>query len=177
MRGRVVSTLGHADPGYSDPELYFDMKPQVIAEQVAALTEALRSGIPRLRAVRAAGLGKREYAAMVRLARDGEEPYVSLLAGFEEAEAEGEAQLVADIGASGDWRAKAWLLERTRSEVYGQRVQVDVTKELERVFGILEKALPAQTFTRILDELALSDSGVGGEGVASASSKRGAGLN
>jgi len=73
--------------------------------------------------------------------------------------------VVANIGESPDWRAKAWLLERTRPETYSQRVQLDVTRELERVFGVLERILPARTFDQVLDALACADGDERGAGV------------
>jgi len=61
-------------------------------------------------------------------------PYVYFALAVERAEAQGEVELLSKVyeGGSG-WVGKAWILERTRQERFGQKQQVSVKSEVRHV--------------------------------------------
>lgn len=50
----------------------------------------------------------------------------------------------------GDWRAAAWVLERTNPQHFAQRVQVRVEEEIAAVLDALESELDGDTYATVL---------------------------
>ena len=127
-------------------------------EQMERVSEALRQGSPRLRALKLAGISKGEYRKILRMASDGVEPYLSFISAVDQAEAEAQQSHVQSIASSGDWRAHAFILERRFPEEWGQKIQFEVKRELEKVFAVAEEILPEEQFLRFLEGVSRIDS-------------------
>jgi transposase-like protein len=56
-----------------------------------------------------------------------------------------------------DWKALAWLAERTDPARFGLRVRVQVHEELERVYDKLKQGLAPEEYERALEALAAPD--------------------
>ena len=87
-------------------------------ETVAAIEEGLRNGAPLAVAAQAAGLSKATILRWLergRKGRDVPKPYRELVRRVETARAQGQLAILAGIAraAADDWRAAAWLLERS----------------------------------------------------------------
>lgn len=100
-----------------------------------ALCEATREGYTLANAAGLAGVSAATVREWIRRGegtddRPGTEPYATFATAMARAQAEVEAEAVACIRAAaegGQWRAAAWLLERTHPERWGRgpvRVQV-----------------------------------------------------
>lgn len=112
--------------------------------RASKLLEAIGLGMAFSDACEAADLGQSTVLEWVRRgeARDpvrGPDPaYARFAEDYRTARAAGELKLLGDIAsaqtASGepDWRARAWILERTRPDRYGKRLQVDANISAER---------------------------------------------
>ncbi len=48
-------------------------------EQIQAVAESIKAGMPRMRALKAAGINGGEYRTLLRMASDGVPPFPSLL--------------------------------------------------------------------------------------------------
>ena len=131
--------------------------------QIAEVDRLIREGSTRKRALAAAGVSEATYRAIRRISRDGDHPhgelYASFLRGLDKAEAGAESALVKTIGASRDWRAAAFLLERRWPEQWAQRIQIEVKREVEHILDVAERTIPQEQFERLLE--ALSDSSAG----------------
>lgn len=88
------------------------------ADVRAALLRAVRKGAPPDVAAAVAGVALRTWYHWRQQGRDGVEPYASLEADVQQAEAEQEINYVARIAEAGqkDWKANAWLLERSKPQ-------------------------------------------------------------
>jgi hypothetical protein len=84
---------------------------------------------------------------------DGHEPYATFAARWAQARARAIAVLleqVRDAGASGDWRAAAWLLERAAPDEYPRDPAVQVTTHVHPgadVAGLLARLTAPPTST------------------------------
>lgn len=83
-----------------------------------ALLRAIRRGAPSDVAAAVAGVSLRTWQRWKQQGRAGLEPYASLYADVERAEAVQEAGYVSRIRVAGksDWKADAWLLERGKPQ-------------------------------------------------------------
>lgn len=142
----------------------------------ACIVEALEEGAPLRLAAELAGVSEdtvREWIARGE-GRD-HRPSAPVYAGFARAvagaRARGEEALLSRVrsGVLGspemphDWRASAWLLERTRPEQYGQTVQVraKVDAELQGILDRLGAGLDPATFERVVELLSDGEPGEG----------------
>ena len=130
----------------------------ITAEQMVEVDEAIRRGSHRKRALRAAGISQGDYRKILRMASEGINPYHDFVLGMEQAEASAENALVTKLGAAKDWRAAAFILERRYPEEWGQKIQVEVQKELEKVFTVAEEILTEEQFIRLLESISRLDS-------------------
>lgn len=73
----------------------------------------------------------------LRRGRNGEQPFADLVAAVEQAFAEAEGGMVSQVRNHGqlDWRAIAWLLERSRHKRYGRRDSLELGFEEETQGG------------------------------------------
>lgn len=87
------------------------------------IVKAVAKGLPRDTAAKLAMIAPRTLYNWLRRGRSGDPDYVQFLQRVQEAESQGEAELVADlrVHAKSSWQACAWLLERRRPKVWGQR--------------------------------------------------------
>ncbi len=56
-----------------------------------------------------------------------------------------------------DWKALAWLAERTDPQRFGLRVRVQVNEELERMYDKLQQGLAPEEYERALEALSRTD--------------------
>lgn len=94
-------------------------RPTVLDERVQdVVVQALSAGnVPEV-AARYAGVSRVSFYAWLRRAESGEQPYADFAVAVEGARAAGEVRNVTQIAkaAAKDWKAAAWLLERTAPE-------------------------------------------------------------
>lgn len=84
------------------------------------IVDAVAKGLPRDTAARLGRVTPRTLYDWLARGRAGEQPYLQFLQRVEEAEAEGEQELVVHIrtAASRNWQAAAWLLNCRRPDAY-----------------------------------------------------------
>jgi hypothetical protein len=92
------------------------------------------------------------------MASEGVNPYHDWIVGLEQAEAKAESNLVKSIALTKDWRAAAFILERRYPEQWGQKIQVEVKRELEKVFTVAEEVLTDEQFVKFLEGVSRIDS-------------------
>lgn len=89
-------------------------RPTALTEQRAEVILALaRLPIPVKRIAVRAGIDPSTFFGWQRRAKVGDEPYASFFHRFYEARGEVEDRLTGALSEDGDWRAKAWILERS----------------------------------------------------------------
>ena len=130
----------------------------ITTEQMVSVDLAIQEGSHRKRALKAAGVSEATYRQALRMASDGVNPYHDWIIGLEQAEATAEGNLVKSIAATKDWRAAAFILERRYPEQWGQKIQVEVKRELEKVFAVAEEVLTEEQFIRFLEGVSRIDS-------------------
>ena len=103
----------------SSPEVNNRKKPYKLTPAIhKAIVEHVKQGNWVYTAAKAVGISRRTVMTWMQIGRgehptrESVEPYTSFAADVEEAFATGEIEIVKDIRQDGDWRAKAWLLER-----------------------------------------------------------------
>ena len=111
-----------------------------------------------MRALRVAGISKADYRTILRMASDGVEPYFSFLNSVDRVETEVQQGHVRVIATSNDWKAHAFVLERQWPKEWGQKIQFEVKRELERVFAVAEEILPKEQFLKLLEGVSRLDS-------------------
>ena len=127
-------------------------------EQMQQVAKAIEDGVPRMRALKAGGINEASYRTLLRFASEGVPPYPSFLRTIERAESEAQKHHVQTISNSADWRAHAFILERQYPKEWGQKIQFEVKRELEKVFAIAEEILPEEQFIRLLERVSRADS-------------------
>lgn len=126
------------------------------------ILESLRRGNFRETAAAAAGVSSRTLRNWLRAAAAGVDPvYVSFARELELAEAIGETKDVAKLARAGgeDWRSIAWRLERRYPKRWGQRLNITINEELEKLLRAAEGVLDDAAFGQLLQALAEADSG------------------
>lgn len=95
------------------------------------LLDILAKGVPRSIACPAVGITDRTLRIWVERARAGEKRYVEFCDKLDEATANAKVTLVTAIQAkmNRDWRAAAFLLERTDPTTFGQRALIPVEQD------------------------------------------------
>ena len=91
-------------------------------EVIQAVLRAIRKGAHSEIAAAACGVSIRTWQEWRQKGRNGVEPYASLETQIERAEAKAELGYVARIKlkSARDWKADAWLLERSRPQRWGK---------------------------------------------------------
>lgn len=98
------------------------MDPRVPTDELRqALLRSIKRGAPHDVAAAVAGVSVRTWHRWRQKAEAGEEPYAALMAEVERAEADQELCYVTRIRKAGrtDWKADAWLLERSKPQRWG----------------------------------------------------------
>jgi len=127
-------------------------------DQIQSVAKSIKDGMPRMRALKAAGINEGEYRKLLRLASEGAPPFPSFLRIIEQAESEAQQHHIKSISGSGDWRAHAFILERQYPKEWGQKIQLEVKRELEKVFAVAEEVLPEEQFIQLLERISRIDS-------------------
>lgn len=122
-------------------------------DKMQQLVDYLESGAPRETAMKALGVPRAEFRKFLDLATKGISPHAELLDSMQRAEARGECKRLALVMESKDWRASMTSLERQFPERYGQKVQVEVRQELEKVFRVIEANTTPEQYEAILGQL------------------------
>lgn len=105
--------------------------PSLTPELQAKVVALVRRGNLRNVAAASVGVTTRKFNDWLRLGAQGQEPYADFLEAIDQAEAEWETRMVQSIegagvsGERGEWKASAWMLERRKPAVWGQKTQVD----------------------------------------------------
>ncbi len=133
--------------------------PELDPIRIAEVVDAVTNGVAPNTASRAAGFQKREFARCEALARQGHPEYSEFVASVYRAEAQFERDLVKDIKTKSDWRGKFKLLESRFNDRWGQKIQVEVKQEVNRILDICERALPEEHYAKVLEMVGA----VGGE--------------
>jgi transposase len=104
---------------------------KLTAKRQKAITEAIRLGARRDQAAEAAGIARSTLQNWIaRGELDGRQPHKRFAEAVRTAEAEFELESLRAIeqaAAGGDWRAKAWVLERRHPERWGRQTRHEVT--------------------------------------------------
>jgi hypothetical protein len=127
-------------------------------EQIQSVAKSIEEGMPRMRALKVAGISAGKYRTLIRLAADGEAPYPEFLRIIEKSESEAQKRHITSISTSPDWRAHAFILERQYPQEWGQKIQLEVKRELEKVFAIAQEVLPEEQFIQLLERVSRIDS-------------------
>jgi transposase len=100
----------------------------------------------------------RKWRASGKKQRDGH-PLKQFSRDLDKAQREAECRDIGLIGqaAKKDWRAAAWRRERMQPALYGQRVKVEVERELGGMLDKLKARLTAGEYERVLQALAVDD--------------------
>lgn len=124
------------------------------------IVDMVRGGNFRATALRACGLSKNVIRNWELAGEEGKEPYASFTERLQEAEAESEAKLVAEVrnarpqvvGVSGPdlWQARLALLERRFPNRWSARVRTTVDEELSALMKRLEAKLDEDTFAKVV---------------------------
>lgn len=125
-------------------------------EILEAMLRAIRRGAPPDVAAAVAGVDPRTFRRWRQQGRDGIEPYASLEKRIDEAEATQEMGYVSRVRkyGRGDWRASAWLLERSRPNRWGRHEHIEATVKNEEGAGLSDDELVKRlsSYTRSTNE-------------------------
>src|SRR5215211_6194992 len=104
---------------------------KLTAKRQKAIVDAVRTGAHREQAAEAAGISRRSLQNwLARGELGGEQPYRRFAEAVREAEAQAELESLRTIekaAAEGDWRARAWVLERRWPQRWGRQTRTEVT--------------------------------------------------
>ena len=124
---------------------------------VATVEEKLRNGASRETALQAAGVAPAVYRKWFKRGLDGEEPYASWIEGMTATEAEAETEDVKAIRQAKAWQARAWLLERRYPDKWGQKIQIEVAKEVEKVLAVASEMMDVDQYEKFLSKIAAKE--------------------
>lgn len=144
-------------------------RPLTLTPEIQAqIVKKVRDGNFRETAASAVGIDARTLRTWMKRGWHGEEPFASLCAAMDKAEAESEAEDIGRIRRAGkeDWRAIAWRRERMSSR-WQLRLRVEVNKELDAFLDALRAELDPATYERVL---AIASRGTGGAAAIAAPS-------
>jgi transposase len=119
----------------------------------AAIVKALRQGNYIEAAAGIAGVTKQVVYDWMRAGAQGKAPkYVKFLDAVKKAQADAETRHVGRItkAAEKQWQASAWMLERKFPDRWGQRIKVEVERQMNRLLDILRDGLPPETYEHVL---------------------------
>ncbi len=123
-------------------------------------------------ACKAAGVNDKTVRRWREQGRAGKQPFASFLEKLESAEAEAECQALLmlhqagrgfveeripgtdrtrKVQLTGDWRAKAFLLERKMARRWGQKVREEVDRALAALIAHYKATLPQDAYALVLD--------------------------
>jgi hypothetical protein len=126
----------------------------------------VESGLRLSSAAAAEGIAPRTLAYWQEWATQGKEPYCSFAQAVERARASFEQQMLDQIrlqakptqaGEEADWKARAWLLERTMPETYAPSQQLVIRAQEAAANDVLTAArecLPSEWYAVLLARLA-----------------------
>jgi len=135
-------------------------RPKLEPAVTQRIIDLMRAGNFLEVAAAAAGVHRTTLHRWLRLGRDQKRgKYRKFADAVDRAQAESEARDVALIAKASpeDWRAAAWRLERKAPRRYGQRVQISVQEELDRVLDKLERKLRPEIYEQVLQAMASED--------------------
>lgn len=142
----------------------------------AAVLKHIRTGATESLAVKAEGISAQSWSVWQQKAAKGMEPYVTFVGTVTSARARYLCNGVAVInaqaygegdpedgkpGTGGDWKAQAWLHERTAPDEFGASQTIIVKAKDEataNIFATLRAGLTPEEFSRVLDVLSADDS-------------------
>jgi len=128
---------------------------KLTAERRAAILQHLKKGQRRIVVCDLVGISTRTLRHWLQQGKEGHSRYADFRREALAAEAGSEEEAVSNIRTAGrkDWRADAWWLERTRADVYGDKVRIQLEGELDKILGAAEEVLDDETYTRFLAAL------------------------
>jgi len=97
-----------------------------------AFCALVESGMPISRCCDLLHISRMTYMRWVERAKGGEEPYISFVRMLAAADARKTARLLSGIESHGDkeWKALAWILEKSNKEEFGKTSKVDVNHQV-----------------------------------------------
>ncbi len=122
--------------------------------------EYIKKGVEPRRAATASGVTDEQWKALKRQARLSKEPAFSQWQSIEEAVAIFEAEMISKIYANKEWRSASELLQKRFNERWGQKVQVEVKAELDKILNAAQEVLPQDWYIKLLERLS-EDAGEG----------------
>lgn len=124
-------------------------------ERQELIVEHLQAGHRRCVVCDLVGIAPRTFRAWLQKGREGSPRHAAFRRAVLRAEAGSEKQAIDTIRGAGDrdWRAEAWWLERTRPDVYGDKVRIQLEGELDKILGAAEEVLDDETYARFLAAL------------------------
>ena len=101
-------------------------------ELALAFCALVESGMPIGRCCDLLHITESSYRRWVDKAKAGEEPYIGFVRMLAAADARKTARLLSGIEEQGkkDWKALAWILERSNKEEFGKTSKVDVSHQV-----------------------------------------------
>lgn len=108
-------------------------KPLSLTHDLAmAFCSLVESGMPLNRSCELLHISRQTYFQWLKRAKSGEEPFASFVRMLAAADARKTARLISGIERHGekDWKALAWILERSNREEFGKTKRVDVNHQV-----------------------------------------------
>lgn len=93
---------------------------------------------------------------------EGSGPYFEFLEAVETARSKRRLAFEARLTKEKDWKAQAWLMERTQPKRYGLRIRVHVEEEIDGFLERIKERVPREVFEQVL-EAAVNSSREGGD--------------
>lgn len=126
----------------------------------AVIVGAVRAGNYLETAAAAGGIDSRTLREWLKKGAAGRQPFAAFREELLKAQAESRVAAVGHIAEAEakDWRAAAWRLERSDSRHWGEKINVRIEEELERMLAVAERVLARKDFERFLTAIAEDDS-------------------